>query len=147
MGSILVDVRKLLIDNLANLPEFTDAETTFGYKVGSKRREKVWTQNARFTHAPANMRATKTFRDEQATFELVILVEGIAKTVEETSSRAMELGHAAEDWLATHASWEGEVTGLVWLQVEGDGALTEAFNDNGSIAELIYPISYRARLT
>lgn len=147
MGSILVEVRSLVTSSLRDLPEFADVETTFGYKVGSKRREKCWTQNADFTHAPASMRAVKTFRQEDGSFDLVIFVEGIAKSVEETSTRAMDLGHAFEDWIATHASWEGAVEGLVWLQVEGDGSLTEAFNDKGSLAELRYPIKYRARLT
>jgi hypothetical protein len=147
MGSLLVAVRSLLTDALADLPEFADAETTFGYKVGSKRREKCWTQNARFKHETAGLRPVKTFRNESGTFELVILIEGVALSVEETSTRAMELGHAAEDWVATKANWEGAITGLKWITVSGDGALAEAFNDKGSLAELTYPITFEARLT
>lgn len=147
MGSLLVAVRTLLIDGLNDLPEFADVEAVFGYKVGSKRREKCWTQNALFTHQPASMRAAKTFRDEVGTFDLVILVEGIGQSVEWTSERAMDIGHAAEDWIATHASWESAIEGLNWLQVQGAGALAEAFNDKGSISELTYPLAYQARLT
>jgi hypothetical protein len=56
----------------------------------------------------------------------------------------MELGHAAEDWVATKANWEGAITGLKWITVSGDGALAEAFNDKGSLAELTYPITLRS---
>ena len=147
MGSLLVAVRSLVIDALADLPEFAEAEVTFGRKVGSKRREKVWTQDIRSTHTPAGHRAAKTFRDENATFDLYIDVEGIAQTVEQTTTRAFEMGHAAEDWIATHANWQGQVEGLNWLQIEGDLALIEAFNDLGSVSQLAYPIAFRARLT
>lgn len=147
MGSLLVAVRTLLIDGLNNLPEFADVEATFGYKVGSKRRERCWTQNALFSHKPASLRAVKTFRDEVGTFDLIILIEGIGKDVEWTSGRAMDIGHTVEDWVATHASWEGAIPGLKWLIADGDGALAEAFNDKGSLAELTYPLKFEARLT
>lgn len=148
MGSLLVDVRSLVIAGLSDLPEFAGVETTFGYRVGSKRRERCWTQNSRFSHSPAGLRAVKTHRNESASFELVVLVEGVGMTVEEASTRAMLLGHAAEDWVATKSSWEGAIDGLKWVLVEGDGGvLLEAVNDKGSLAELTYPITYEARLT
>lgn len=154
MGTLVVDTRALLVAGLSSLPDYIVAgptgqvpEVTFAYRVGSKKRERVWTQNARFHHEPASMRAAKTFRNETATFELVILIEGVGLDPETTSTRAVELGAAAEDWVAIHANWNGLVEGLNWLQIEGDGALTEAFNDKGSLAELVYPLAYRARLT
>lgn len=147
MGTQIVAVRKLLIDNLSTLGEFATVETTLGYKVGSKRRERCWTGNAKFTHTSASMRATKTFRDESGAFDLVILIEGIGLDAEATSARAVELGTEVEDWVATHANWDAALTGLNWVAIEGDGALVEAFNDKGSLAELTYPITYRARLT
>lgn len=147
MGSLLVEVRSFVISSLSSLPEFQDVETTFGYRVGSKRRERCWTQQARFNHEPAGMRATKTHRAEDAAFDLVILVEGIGKTAEWSCTRALEIGVAAEDWCATHANWTGQVEGLNWLQIQGDGALVDGFSDKASLAELTYPIRYQARLT
>ena len=146
-ASLLVSVRSLVIDAVAAMPEFADAEVSFGYKVGSKKRVKCWTGNAAFNHAPAGMRAVKSNRDENATFNLIIVVEGIGMTPEDTAAQALTLGLAVEDWAATHANGQGTVTGLNWLQIEGDGTLLEAFNDLGCVVELTYPFAYRARLT
>jgi hypothetical protein len=107
MGSLMVAVRSLLISGVSALPEFSDVEATFGYKTGSRKRLRCWTQNAHFTIATAGLRPVKTFRDESGTFDLVILVEGIGKSVEATSARAVEVGTAAEDWIATRANWDG----------------------------------------
>lgn len=152
MGTQIVAVRQGLVTSIAALSALTTPvdgqtpEVTFGYKVGSKRRQKVWTQRARFTHQPASLRASTTFRDEEGQFDVIVLVEGVGLSVEATSARAVEIGHAIEDLVATHASWPA-VTGLTALKVQGDGQLLEAFNDKGSLAELTLPIRYTARLT
>jgi hypothetical protein len=149
MGSALVAVRSGLIAGLDALADFDGVLVEFGYKVGAKNREKVWTQDARFTHKSASLRAGKTFRNEVGTFNLRILVEGVGKSPEWTSTRAMALGHAAEQFVALHANWNDGALGVAInaLTIEGDGELVEAFNDKGSLAELTYPIRFTARLT
>lgn len=149
MGSVIVPVRKNLMAALAALPAFANVETVFAYRVGTKARQRAWTQNATFEHSSAGMRAVKTFRNELGAFNLVIRVEGVALAPEDTATRAAAIGLAAEDWIATKAHWENDalVAGLNWLVIEGGGALTEAFNDNGSLADLVYPVKYQARLT
>lgn len=154
MGSQIVAVRQLFVAGIAALPAITtegptgqSVEVSFGYKVGSKRRERLWTQDARFNHKSASMRATKTFRDERGEFKAVLLVEGLGLSIEETSERALSVGTEVEDWCATHANWQGLVPGLNWLEIDGDGDLAEAFNDKGSVSQLTYQIRYQARLT
>lgn len=154
MGSLLVDVRAGLVDAWAELPEFTTPAgpsnqtplVTFGYKHGAKDRERIWTHRGRFTHEPASLRPAVTFRNEVGAFDVVILVEGIGLSQRETSARAMNLGHVIENHIAAHANWP-KVAGLNSLTVEGEGQLLEAFNDNGSLAELTLPVRYAARLT
>lgn len=147
MGTKIAAVRSLLIDGVKDLPALAGVEATFGYKVNSKQRERVWTQNAVLDHQPASIRPTKTFRDENARFEVVVLVEGVNKTPEQTSVRAVEIGLEIEEWVAVHANWDGAITGVSGIKVQGGGSLTEAFNDKGSISELIYTVTYHARLT
>lgn len=149
MGSALVAVRKGLTAALTALPAFEGVEVTFAYKVGTRKRERLWTQDARFTHEPASLRPGKTFRDEVGTFNLRILIEGVSKSPDDTSGRAMDLGHVVEDFVASHANWVNGALGVSinTLTVQGDGELAEAFNDKGSLAELTYPIRYTARLT
>lgn len=153
-GTLLLAVRQGLIDGLGTLDAFTTLDTkghrpllTLGWPVGKKDREKVYTQRARFTHAPASLRAGRTFRNEQGFFELAIWVEGVGLSVGDTSARCVTLGTAAEEWIADNRTLGGTVTGLNWLVVEGDGELTELFNDSGSLCFLTYPIKYDARLT
>lgn len=147
MGTQIVAVRSLLIDGLGGLPALSGVEATFGYKVNSKKRERVWTQNAKFTHEPASMRAGTTFRDEAASFEVVVLVEGIGKDAAWAAGRAVTIGLAIEDWVAIHVNWLNVITGVIAIKVQGAGSLTEAFNDKGTIAELVYTVTYQARIT
>jgi hypothetical protein len=155
MGSLITAVRSLVVAGIAATPEFStpDPETnqtpdvSFGWKANWQARERVFTTNVEFDHQPASMRATKTYRDENAGFDLTILISGISQTEEQASERALTLGAAVEDWCATHANWDGQVTGLNWLQISGRGTLTAAFGDKGVLVELTYPIVYRARLT
>ncbi|NUO35884.1 MAG: hypothetical protein HOQ45_02420 [Nocardioidaceae bacterium] len=149
MGTSIVAVRKGLVAGLAAKPEFSGVLATFAFKVGAKQRERLWTQDGRFTHEPASLRPGKTYRDEVGTFNLRILVEGVGKAPDWTSDRAVALGAAAEEFVALHANWLNGALGVVvqTLAIQGDGELVEAFNDKGSLAELTYPIRYTARLT
>lgn len=147
MGTQIVAVRSLLVDGVSALPTLDGVEVNLGYRVNSKKRERVWTQNAKFDHQPASMRAVKTFRDENGSFEVVVLIEGIGKDAEWTAGRAVEIGLEIEEWVAVHANWQGAIDGLSAVKVQGAGSLTEAFNDKGTLAELVYTITYQARLT
>jgi hypothetical protein len=157
MGTQLVAVRSALVAALAELPEYLAAgptgqtpELSFGWKSGWTRRERVWTQRARFEHEPASLRATKTFRNEVGYFDLMIFVHGQGLSQEVTSTRAAELMTAAEDFVATHANWHNNAlgVGITEVQVVGDGELKEALDEQGGgLAECRVPIRYKARLT
>ena len=155
MGTQLVAVRSAFVTALAALPAYTATgptgqkpEIEFGWKTGWKRRERVWTQRARFEHEPASMRATKTYRTETGYFDLMIFVHGVGLSQETTSTRVAALMVAAEDWVATHANWHSLVTGITEMQVVGEGQLDEALDDQGgALAQATVPIRYRCRLT
>lgn len=146
-ASILVAVRTALVTGLAALPALIDPEVSFQYKIKSSARERIWTQRSRFTHNPASMRAGRNFRDEVGRFDVVVFVEGVGKSQEWTSTRALALGLAVEEYIADRKNNELAVTGLQTLIVEGEGTLNEMFNDAGHLAEVTYPIKFTARLT
>lgn len=156
MGSQIVAVRSAMVAALQTLPAYTSAgptgqkpEVLFGWKQNWKRREKVWTQRARFAHEPASLRAGKTFTNEVGSFDLLIFVHGIGLDQETTSARAAELGDAAWDWAQTHTSWEDlAIPGLTELLVVGDGQVLEGVDSTDQpLAEMTLPIRYKARLT
>jgi hypothetical protein len=152
MGTQLVAVRAGLIAGLANLPELSAFETTYIPMKGSKARNRCFTDRGRIGLASASMRATKTFRKEDGTFDLVLFMEGVGAGADPVSlSTAIhDAGTAAEDFVATHANWNGDVlgtTGLAWLAMEGEGGFAEGWTDKGLAVSLTYPITYRARLT
>jgi hypothetical protein len=150
----IVQVRSTLITALAALSAYTTPDAkghkplvSLGYPLGAKDREKVFTARARFTHAPASLKAGRTFRNETGFFDVVISVEGVGESQETTSTRAVTLGTALEEYVADNRTLAGAVTGLNWLVIDGDGQLVEMFNDRGTLAELTYPLKYDARLT
>jgi hypothetical protein len=149
MGTAIVAVRKGLTDALNALAALDGVEVTYAYKVGTKKRERLWTQDARFSQEPASLRPGKTFTNEVGTFGLRILIEGIGKSPDWTAERAVTIGAAVEEFVAIHEHWNNAALGVAinTLTVQGDGELVEAFNDKGSLAELTYPVRYTARLT
>lgn len=147
MGSLIVAVRSLLIDGIKDIPALAGVEVRFGYRQGSKARERIWTQRADLEEqAHDARRAERTIRNEVATFQVVVLVEGIGRDAEWTATRSVEIGAEIEEWVDVHANWRGALHGLKWVIVSGSGSLTEAFNDKGTLAELILPITYEARI-
>jgi hypothetical protein len=153
-GTLLVAVRSTLLTGLGAQTAYTTADAkghkpllSLGYPLGAKDREKVFTARARFTHAPASLKAGRTFRNETGRFDLVITVEGVGESQATTSARAVALGTVLEEYVADNRTLGGTVTGLNWIVVEGDGQLQEMFADSGTLAELTYPLKYDARLT
>lgn len=151
MGTQIVAVRKGLIEALADLPEFADFETTFIPMKGSKARSRCFTDQAQIVLAPAGLRAAKTFRNEEGSFELVLYREGYGAEADPvTLTLALaEVGEAAEDFIATKANWNNNVLGVGINQfgTNGEGRFSEQWTDNGLSVALVYPITYSARLT
>lgn len=156
-GSLVVAVRSAVTTGLttlyAGLADFngtTDAsqnvEVSYGYFPTSDAGERVFTNRGRGDTPPAAMRSGRNYRNETATFELVVLVAMPGGSPEDAETRALEIGLKAEEWLADRKSNELGVTGLNTLVVES-WELAGLGNDHGNIAELTYQIRYTARLT
>lgn len=158
MGSQIVAVRSAMVAALATLPAYTTTgptgqkpEVLFGWKDNWKRREKVWTQRARFTHEPASIRAGKTFAKETGEFDLMIFVHGVGLTQAVTSGRVADLASDAWDWVQTHANWQDDalVSGakIHEFLIVGDGEIPEGVDSSGNpMAQMTLPVRYRARL-
>jgi hypothetical protein len=142
-GTKIVAVRKALVAGLDALVAFDNVLVTYAWKVGAKEREKCFTTRASFTHQPASLRSGRTFRDEEGTFQVVIVVEGVGDSPDTVADRIAALGLAFEEYVADNRTLAGTNS----LTVQGAGELTEMFNDRGSLAELTYTVRYMARLT
>lgn len=146
-ASIIVAVRSALIEGL-KLTDLADepTEISYQYLAKSSKRERIFTTRARFTHQPASLRAGRNFRDEEGRFDVVVLVEGVGKSAEWAADRAMDLALVVEEFIADRKNNELDVTGLQTLVVEGEGTVTEMFNDAGHLAEVTIPVRFTARL-
>lgn len=144
-GTLIVAARQAVITGVDALPAFDRVLCSLSYKADSRAREMLYTADARFEQEPASLRAGRTHRQETGTFAVVIRIEGIGKDQAYTSDRAVDLGVALEEWVADNRIPAG--SGLQWLVAKGRGALDERFNDNGTLARLIYTFEYSARLT
>lgn len=145
-GTLIVAVRKAVTDAIADLPEFSAARVDMTWSAKVQVREQAFTTDAKFTHEPASMRAGRNFRNETGRFSVVVLVTGVDQDMTWSSTRAVELGTAVEEWIADHKS-DIDVDGMNWIVVEGDGALLEVYDDRSTKALLSYSVVYEARLT
>jgi hypothetical protein len=147
MASILVDVRRALVEGLADVVGLAEGACEFSWTSREIFAERIWTRRARTNTSSAAMRSGRNFRNEVGQFEVVVLVIGDGETQETTSTRALEIGAVVEDFISDRKNNELGVTGLQTLVIDGDGELAEMFNDNGTLAELTIPVRYTARLT
>lgn len=145
-GSRVVAVRSALIDGLAALDGLADVDVIYAWKFDQELpRERIFTNRARATHAIAGLKSGRAHRNEQMTFDLVVRVEGVDITAEETDERALEIGALVEEYVADNKAGLG-VSGVNWIAVSGV-ELNNMSNDRGHLSELTYAITYDARLT
>ncbi len=142
-ATVIVAVRRALVAAVASLDAFQGVPVMFTYKA-TEQREFAYTRAARFTHNPAGMKSGRNFRNEEGRFEFVIWVESVGDSPEDAALRALDLGLVFEEYVADHKQGIG---GAYTLTVDGDGTLAEAVLDSSSLAELVYPVKYNARLT
>lgn len=146
-GSRIVAVRSALIAGLDALSALDGVDVIYAWKFDHELpRERIFTNRARATHTPASLKAGRTFRNEQMTFDLVVRVEGVDMTAAETDTRALVIGAVVEEYVADNRTLGGAVTGLNWIVVSGL-ELNNLSNDRGNLSELTYSIAYDARLT
>jgi hypothetical protein len=149
-GTLIVAVRRALMVGVAGLPEFFEDDVMVSEKwpLGEKQAEMVYTVDpTNFAHTPASLKSGRTFRNEVGTFNVEIRIEGIDMSPEDTADRAVALGTAFEEFVADNQTLFGQIEGLNWVVVDGDGELVELFNEHGSLTAIRYPIKYDARLT
>lgn len=146
MRSIVVDVRKAIVTGLKARAGLSGVQVTYGWPGGdTAERERIFTNNPRATHDPAALKAGRNFREEQMEFDIVLQVEGVGLSPEETDDRAITLGAEVEEYVADNKNSLG-VAGLNWI-VMARMELTNLYNDRGSLTEITYAVRYQARLT
>lgn len=148
-GTVQHLVRNGIVTALAALPALEDVNVSYAWEFGdaSQVRERIFTNRARANTPPAALKAGRNHRDETATFELVVWVEGVGLSSYETDARAGELAQVVEEWLADNKAGTAlAITGLNWLRAES-WECHNLGNDQGSLTELSLSVTYNARLT
>lgn len=146
-GSRVVAVRSALIDGLAAVGGLSTVDVIYAWKFDQELpRERIFTSRVRATHEPASLKSGRTFRNERVTFDLVVRVEKVDGTAEEADERALVIGALVEEYVADNRTLGGSVSGLNWVVVSGM-ELNNLSNDRGNLSELVYAITYDARLT
>lgn len=147
-GSLVVAVKQALIDALQGMTgdaeDLEGVAVRYAYRSDTSERERIWTGRARATHTPSSLKSGRMFRDEDMTFDLTIVVEKVGGTAEDAEDRAIEIGTVVEEYIADNKTLG--VAGVKWVRV-ASAELTPLMNDRGAMAELVYSITYQARLT
>lgn len=146
-GSIVVAVRKAVVAGLDALPALDDVQVTYAYVWDDTRqRERIFTGAARAVHEPAALKAARNFRNEEMEFDIILQIEGVGMTSDETDQRAIDIGAEVEGYIADRKSNELGITGLNWLRM-ARMELNNRGNERGTLSEITYTVRYNARLT
>lgn len=148
-STVVVALRRAIRDGLDALTgaggSLAGVSVTYGWNPKMTDRYQIFTMRPRGEHSPASLKAGRNFRDETATFQLVVHVEEVGGDAEDGDLKALSYGLVVEEYLADNKQGLG-VAGVNSLYVEG-WELTGGPADRGYIAQLIYTIRYNARLT
>jgi len=108
-------------------------------------RERVFTNIPRGDHTGGPLKSGRRFRDEKAQLDVVIQVEFDGGSAEEADDRALAIGLLVEEWFADNKNGAG-VASVSELLV-ASWRLDNLYGKNGSLSELTYTVTWRARLT
>lgn len=143
-STAIVAVRKALVEAVNALAAFDGIPVMYAYRQ-TESREFAYTRDSTFEHEPTALKAGRNFRRETGTFEFVIWVQVPAEDPEAAADRALELGLVFEEYVADNKTGVAGVE--IDLQINGSGSLREGVMDRAAVAELVYPVRYKARLT
>jgi hypothetical protein len=143
--SRVVEVRRWLVGALVDLPAFADALVEYSWREREGApRTRVFTHRATFSHAPAGMRSGRTFRNEDASFDVVILHASPDQEPEDVADEAMHYASLVEDLLAENRV--PPVDGVNWIGVRGECSASELVTDQGAVVEVVLRVGFDARL-
>src|SRR5262245_45563541 len=116
-GSVVVAARQALVALLVARPGLSGVQVTYSWPGDDvAQRERVFTGRSQAEHAQASLRSGRRFRNEAATFDVLIQVESLNQTIEQTEQRAVALGLEVEECVADN-KYLGGVAGLNWAVV------------------------------
>lgn len=156
-GSISVAVRKAVIDGIKErLDADSDfngvtkrerkVEVTYGYRFDSSARERVYTGRTSAETPPAGLRAGANFRNEQATFDLNVMVRFVGGDAYDADERLSAICDEVEAFISLHKSNQLGIPGLNWIRLDGyEGDYVQI--DNGHASIRTYSIRFDARNT
>jgi len=145
-GSIVVACKQALVTLLQGRPALSSVQVSYGWPGDDAvQPERIFCGRTRADHEQAALKAGRRFRNETATFEVVIQTLLLNKTPEDAEERALELGKEVEECVADNKTLGG-VTGLQWAVISG-WDMNSGQNEHGSVADLAYTLTYSARLT
>lgn len=145
-SSIIVPTKTALITLLAARAGLSGVQVTFGWPGDDRaKKERIFTGRSYADQEQASLRAGRRFRDETGNFDLVIQVESVGGSISDAETRILAIGQEVEECVADNKTLGG-VSGLNWAVITG-WTLDDMYNDQGSLAELTYTITYNARLT
>lgn len=156
-GSVSVPVRKALIDGLAahfaTLEDFNGVtkrerkvEVTYGYNFSSSARERIYTGRTNADTPPSSLRPGANFRNEQASFDLNVMVKFVGGNAYDADERLSAICDVLEDWISLRKSNQLGIDGLNWIRLDGyEGDYLQV--DGGHASLRTYSIKFDARIT
>lgn len=146
-AATLVATRVALVDALTDRANLAGVQVVYAWPGEATARECVFTQGGDIDSPVAALRGGRKTRNLDATFELVVRVEGPGADQETVDTRAAALAAEVDDYLADNpAALAATVPGLVDLTVDRATA-RGGIGDGTRVAEVVLVVRVHARLT
>jgi hypothetical protein len=140
-----VAVRKAAIAALDALIDDDEVLVNYYWKPDARDRRQVFTQRSRADVTPAAMKAGRLHRNEAGRFELVVHLEHVGEDQEAADEEVLDAyAEIVEEYFAD--TKRPDVEGVNWWLI-ASWELAGGPSDRGSISQLIYTITYDARVT
>lgn len=144
-GTNAVAAKQALVAKLAALPGLSGVQVAYSWPGSRAERECVHGGKVTFDQNPAAYRGGgRQPRNEDVTVLIHVVVHKPGATVEDTDTRAVEIGTVIEDAVAADPTLSG-ATNLKIARIDG-GELDHEFDDDSAASVLDYRFILRSRL-